>query len=466
MGGEAAAATNEPTMLDWALEYARAGFRVLPVHTIRNGACSCGGMKGCKPGKHPIANLARHGLRDATTDENTIRAWWSKFPDANLAIATGTESRLVVVDIDGPEGEASLAELEKFHGPVPLTVQVRTARGRHLYFDYPPGVERIKSSSRQNLKIDIRGDGGYVVAAPSKHHSGKSYELIDRDAPLAQCPDWLVQFADGSSIGRTDPIAVTNLLPERGGISTLAADLTAIHVPPPYSEAEAERIRSALAYIPAEKRDVWFTVGAALHWLGWGEEGYSLWREWSFSCPEKFDEAVQEKTWESFDRPYQGQRLTIATVYQLALDGGWPGRSAAVGQVSSRAIDQGPQEEFFRKTDLGNARRLVKRHGQDLRYVPPWKKWIVWQDDQWSVDERGAIDELAKETIESIHADAKQVADDAKRAALHKHALMSAHRGIVLQNSKIPPQQNSRESELTPSLGERHLLKTNERTAE
>src|SRR6516225_3442672 len=81
MDGETAATPHEMTMLDWALEYARAGFRVLPVHTIRNGACSCGGMKGCKPGKHPIANLVRHGSKDATTDEATIRALWSKFQD-------------------------------------------------------------------------------------------------------------------------------------------------------------------------------------------------------------------------------------------------------------------------------------------------------------------------------------------------------------------------------------------------
>ena len=148
MDGETAATPHEMTMLDWALEYARAGFRVLPVHTIRNGACSCGGMKGCKPGKHPIANLVRHGSKDATTDENIIRAWWHRVPDANIAVATGKESGLVVIDIDGPEGEASFAELEKLHGPIPGTAEVVTARGRHLYLAYPACVERIKSCSR------------------------------------------------------------------------------------------------------------------------------------------------------------------------------------------------------------------------------------------------------------------------------------------------------------------------------
>jgi putative DNA primase/helicase len=427
MGGEAVATTTEPTLLDWGVAYASMGFRVLPVHTIRKGSCSCGGMKGCKPGKHPIANLVRHGLKDATTDESTLRAWWSKFPDANVAIATGKESRLVVVDIDGPEGEAALAELEKLHGPIPRTVQVGTARGRHLHFSYPPGVERIKSSSRQDLKIDIRGDGGYVVAPPSVHHSGKSYEFFDHGAQLAVCPGWLVEFANGNSIGRNAPITGSHPAPERAArAGTFAADLTASYTPPRYSEAEADRIRSALAYIPAEERDMWFTVGAALHWLSWGEEGYGLWRNWSLSRPEKLNEADQEKNWKSFDRPYQGQPLTIATVYRLALDRGWKGSPVTPASVSAAAADHDPQEAFFRATDIGNARRLVERHGQDLRYVHAWKKWVIWRGDHWSVDECGTIDELAKETVESIHADAQQETDDARRTHLRKHALKSA----------------------------------------
>jgi hypothetical protein len=350
MGGEAAAATNEPTVLDWALIYARAEFRVLPVHTIRNGACSCGGMKGCKPGKHPIANLVRHGSKDATTDEATIRAWWSKFPDANIAIATGKQSGLVVVDIDGPDGEASLAELEKLHGPIPRTAQVGTARGRHLHLAYPERVERIKSSSRQREKIDIRGDGGYVLAPPSKHHSGKSYEFLDIGAPLAVCPNWLVGFANGSSVGPNN-YSIAGARPAGKGPSrsTLAHDLTAREAPPPYSKAEAERIRSALSYISAEDRITWWEVGAAIHSLGWGEEGYNLWREWSLSCPEKFNEDDQEKTWKSFDRPYQGQRLTIATVYQKAHKRGWQGSSATLASVSDAVSDHDPGrvETFF-----------------------------------------------------------------------------------------------------------------------
>ena len=65
------------TNLDWALAYARARFRVFPVHTMRNGVCSCGGLNACKPGKHPVGTLVPHGLRNATTDPALIKAWWS-----------------------------------------------------------------------------------------------------------------------------------------------------------------------------------------------------------------------------------------------------------------------------------------------------------------------------------------------------------------------------------------------------
>jgi hypothetical protein len=66
---------------NWALLYAKAGFRVSPVHTIRNGACSCNGSRSL--GKHPVARFASRGLIDATTDCGLIEAWCSKMPDAN-----------------------------------------------------------------------------------------------------------------------------------------------------------------------------------------------------------------------------------------------------------------------------------------------------------------------------------------------------------------------------------------------
>ena len=94
-------------------------------------------------------------------------------------------------------------------------------------------------------------------------------------------------------------------------------------------EAEAERIRSALSVIPTDDRDIWLKIGAALHDLvGWGEEARQIWDAWSRTCPEKFDEADQAKAWRSFDRGYDGEKVTLGTLFTLAKEHGWSDRPA------------------------------------------------------------------------------------------------------------------------------------------
>jgi hypothetical protein len=76
----------ENHLVQAALEYARRGWRVLPLHSVIDGVCSCGDKECGSPGKHP---LTRNGSKDATVDEETIRRWWTEAPEANVGIATG-----------------------------------------------------------------------------------------------------------------------------------------------------------------------------------------------------------------------------------------------------------------------------------------------------------------------------------------------------------------------------------------
>src|SRR5512147_569162 len=76
-------------------------------------------------------------------------------------------------------------------------------------------------------------------------------------------------------------------------------------------------------------------------------------------------------------------------------------------------------------TDLGNARRLVARHGDDIRFIPEWQKWNVWHCDHWEVDGDGAIMRLAKETVESIYPEAMNLSAEGERTALLRHAIRS-----------------------------------------
>lgn len=156
-------------LLEAALSYARRGWRVFP----------------CRPkGKEP---LTPSGFKNATTDEEQIRAWWQTWPDANVAVATG--NGLYVLDLDGPEAEASVLGKEIPEGP-----QVTTGKGRHCYFQTD---EPLRLFTGKLPHVDGRGGGGYVVAPPSVHPSGAVYQWAGgtEDLPLPVCPEWLAELA-------------------------------------------------------------------------------------------------------------------------------------------------------------------------------------------------------------------------------------------------------------------------------
>jgi hypothetical protein len=185
-----------------ALAYAHRGLAVIPLHSITSaaGKCSCGKLKCSSPGKHP---LTEHGLRDASKDEKQITEWWTRWPAANIGIATGAVSGIVVLDIDPRHGgNESLGDLQLANGPLPKTPIVITGSGgKHLYFRHPGG-HVPNSSGAIGPGIDVRGDGGYVVAPPSNHVSGNSYawqpaHRID-ESPIWSAPDWLLTLIQRS----------------------------------------------------------------------------------------------------------------------------------------------------------------------------------------------------------------------------------------------------------------------------
>jgi len=117
-----------------------------------------------------------------------VRAWYAKWPQANLGIVTGAVSGLVVMDVDPKHGGAeSLDELERRHGPLPMTVEAVTGGGgRHLYFAHPGGI--VPNRAGLAPGIDVRGDGGMIVAPPSVHPSGAVYAWKAGHAPEALAP--------------------------------------------------------------------------------------------------------------------------------------------------------------------------------------------------------------------------------------------------------------------------------------
>jgi hypothetical protein len=177
------------SMKGTALKYAGQGLAVLPVHTVVEGKCSCGNDDCKHPAKHP--RIKNWGKAATTTSETIIR-WWCKWPDANIGIATGGASGIFVVDVDGEAGAKTFQQLMQQHGWQPDTLTARTGRGKHYYFscaDWPvkTGVHCLGPG------VDVRGDGGYVVAPPSRHFSGVQYGWEKGATTMAQAPPWMVE---------------------------------------------------------------------------------------------------------------------------------------------------------------------------------------------------------------------------------------------------------------------------------
>ena len=170
------------SLLDAALTYAELGWYVFPCNPLN---------------KRP---LTEHGVKDATVDETTIRTWWgSKWPSAMIAVATGTISGLLVLDIDidagrGINGEEALSR--RLNGnalPEELT-SVRTPRGgRHIYFAYPEGRVIRNSAGKLGKGLDVRAQGGYVICPPSVNGDGIEYRWDPEQwGVLYPAPEWLL----------------------------------------------------------------------------------------------------------------------------------------------------------------------------------------------------------------------------------------------------------------------------------
>jgi Bifunctional DNA primase/polymerase, N-terminal/Primase C terminal 1 (PriCT-1) len=260
-------------LLAAALEAARRGWRVVPAHTPRDGRCSCGTPDCADAGKHPRI-AAWPGA--ATTGRPQIHAWWTRWPDANVAVVTGAGSGFWVLDVDPRNGgDDALAKLQREHGPLPETVEAITGSGgRHLYFLHPgPEVRIPNSAGKLGPGLDVRGDGGCVLLPPSRHASGGRYvwEVAHGPdlAPLAPDPAWLRRGAieaarQGASPvperihegKRNDTLHSQAGRMRRAGLSAdemlpTLLEVNQVRCVPPLPEAEVKRIAKSAATHPA-----------------------------------------------------------------------------------------------------------------------------------------------------------------------------------------------------------------------
>lgn len=176
---------SQTPILTWALEYARQGYSIFPVWgVLSNGTCACNNSACSNVGKHPKTS---RGFHDATIDETTIMAWFGGSNPPNIGIATEA-SGFDVIDVDPRHGGLeSLEKLEAKLGLLQTTLRARTGGGgEHVIFRADSSAGAIRSRSNafgpEFPGVDVRGFGGYIVAPPSKHRSGKRYEWIAEGA--------------------------------------------------------------------------------------------------------------------------------------------------------------------------------------------------------------------------------------------------------------------------------------------
>src|SRR6056297_1679089 len=186
---------------------------IFPLHWVDGGVCSC--STTCQsPGKHP---LIRNGVHGATQDMDKITAWHNNWPFANWAIACGGASRLLVVDVDDDRGgDAVMRELSGGEYPDCPTVKTGSG-GNHYYFTAPEEWNPKNSASSIAAGVDIRTNGGYVVAPGSNHIQGMYAWSEFEDEPAPPAPQWLidrinqaqVEKAQGKEIQRNDRGLIT-----------------------------------------------------------------------------------------------------------------------------------------------------------------------------------------------------------------------------------------------------------------
>ncbi len=275
---------------EYALKYAALGWKVFPLHYIReDGRCSCGSKKCVSPGKHP-ATL--NGVKDATSDPDKLMAL---FKDDRLNIAVEAYP-FFVYDIDPRNGgDDTWSQFIKDNDLPETVIQISGGGGLHFLFNVPAG----KKLKRAGKGIDVKKKNGYIVVEPSNHHTGGEYYWDGAFSPIdgqaiAQAPEWMLE----DEIQEKAESRPTKLL-----------------------EYQIEEIKSALEFInPDDGYDPWLEIIQSLHSLC-DPIALVLADEWSqrSTC---YDYAELEYKWGTFkaDKGYN-----IETVFYRARKNGWPG---------------------------------------------------------------------------------------------------------------------------------------------
>lgn len=309
-----------------ALEYAGMEFHVIVLYGVNDdGGCACPDNKNCKDaGKHPVL---KRGLKEATRDEQKISEWFgvNAVGPRNLGIVTGEISGLTVIDVDiadGKGGAESWHEATKNHGE-PNTLMAQTGSGgMHVLFKYNSSLKT--TSNVLGKGVDVRNNGGYIVAAPSRHRSGGSYSWLNWGEKLADLPEHLSHRKE-----------TRGWKPKSESSST---------------KYTIEQVRGMLEVVPADDRDLWRNVGIILgRYFNRMDAAWEVYQDWANKAGGKkgrnHDAIAMEAFYELSQQNSENQ-LTIGTIVKAAQDNGWaPDQDKP--SPDGRVVFDGPANAFI-----------------------------------------------------------------------------------------------------------------------
>jgi hypothetical protein len=343
----------EIIMLNEAISYARRGWFVFPLYRVKGGICTCG-KAACKaPGKHP---QTRNGFKDATIDEEQIKKWFEG-DQYNIGIVTGEYSGLTVIDIDvsgDKKGAETWAELIAEKGE-PATLMSKTGSGgMHVFFKY---TSHLKTASNVlGEGIDVRNDGGYIVAPPSIHASGERYMWVN-DASIALLPAHLSK--------RKETAKVTKKEEKRNS---------------KYSLAQVESMLSVIS-LDACTRDFWRAVGIILgrefHRDDAAWEVYTSWCDMHGGKKTAKGEAVMQEAFYVISQLECEKELSIATIVQAAAKEGWAPEGGGIPK--EQFIWHAPDGAYIYKNTL----ETWKKHSVDSMVSPVNEGERIIKASEW-----------------------------------------------------------------------------------
>lgn len=366
--------------LEWALFYAACGWRVFPLA--------------------PYAKVPTKGSRgylDATTDADTIRAWWTATPKANIGIATGEASGLVVIDEDPRNG----GDADQLHMPPTLTA-FSWSGGRHFYYAYAAPLDG-DNHGKIAEGIDAKADGGYIVAPPSI--------VRDRESGMQGVYRW-----DDTSYAPA-PLA-----------TRFIKALT----------REPEPERAPAGETPRTDSDGAYWLAQALERTHAGESddyGYWLAQQLLVNQVSNAEDVLTEYAARaSFDdrRPFTGkdiERWMKSAAKSDIVQGGerakrqgskqgkqQPERRVRLVRPDETPAETPPPESTpapsFRLTEYGNTDRLITTYGERMRWTREFG-WVVWDERRWLPNGEMQVREWAKQTVRNLYTEASNLASNA-----------------------------------------------------